>query len=194
MKTARSTQPLKDHRTHKPINRTSSNLPLLVFVGGVIGIVTLMLIFSSSTSSKGVPDFTVPTLHGETVRVSDFKGQVVMLNFWATWCPPCKAEMPAIQAAYKQYHDQGFNVLAINNGETVAQVQPFASTLALSFPIGLDTDASLQRTFAIKGYPTSIFISGAGEVYATHTGMLTAQQLDGYISTGLETLKANGAA
>jgi len=181
---------------HKPkqTERQRQKWLLMIFGVAVIGIAVLMLIFGSGNNSALVPDFTANTLTGETVHLNDYKGQVVMLNFWATWCPPCKAEMPAIQAAYKHYHEQGFTVLAINNRELSVQIQPFANALALTFPIVLDTDSALQQTFAIKGYPTSLFISDAGEIYASHTGMLTPQQLDTYISTGLTQMKSKSAA
>ena len=175
---------------HKQTKRQRQKWLLIGFGIGVAGIVALMLIFSRGSAGSPVPDFTATTLSGETVHLTDYKGQVVMLNFWATWCPPCKAEMPTIQIAYKQYHEQGFTVLAINNREQATQIQPFANALALTFPIVLDTDSALQDTFAIKGYPTSLFISDAGEVYATHTGMLTPQQLDGYIATGLAKMQS----
>ncbi len=166
---------------------------LMGFGIAVAGIVALMLIFSSGSAGAPVPDFTATTLSGETVHLTDYKGQVVMLNFWATWCPPCKAEMPTIQAAYNHYRKQGFTVLAINNREQATQIQPFANALALTFPIILDIGSVLQDTFAIKGYPTSLFISDAGEVYATHTGMLTPQQLNDYIATGLAKMKSKAA-
>ena len=175
---------------HKQTKRQRQKWLLMGFGIGVAGIAVLMLIFSSGSAGSPVPDFTATTLSGETVHLTDYRGQVVMLNFWATWCPPCKAEMPTIQAAYKHYHEQGFTVLAINNREQATQIQPFANALALTFPIVLDTDSALQDTFAIKGYPTSLFISDAGEVYATHTGMLTPQQLDGYIATGLAKMQS----
>ncbi len=178
----------------KQTERQRQKWLLIVFGIAVMGIAVLMLIFSSGTAGAQVPDFTATTLSGETVHLTDYKGQVVMLNFWATWCPPCKAEMPTIQAAYKYYREQGFTVLAINNREQSTQIQPFANALALTFPIVLDTDSALQDTFAIKGYPTSLFISDAGEVYATHTGMLTPQQLDGYITAGLAKMKSKPAA
>ncbi len=174
----------------KQTKRQRQKWLLMGFSIAVTGIAVLMLIFSSGSAGAPVPDFTATTLSRETVHLTDYKGQVVMLNFWATWCPPCKAEMPTIQAAYKQYHEQGFTVLAINNREQATQIQPFANALALTFPIVLDTDSALQDTFAIKGYPTSLFISDAGEVYATHTGMLTPQQLDGYIATGLAKMQS----
>lgn len=178
---------------HKQTKRQRQKWLLMGFGIAVTGIAALMLIFSSGSAGSPVPDFTATTLSGETVHLTDYKGQVVMLNFWATWCPPCKAEMPTIQAAYKHYHEQGFTVLAINNREQSVQIQPFANALALTFPIILDTDSILQDTFAIKGYPTSLFISDAGEVYATHTGMLTPQQLNDYIATGLVKMKSKAA-
>ncbi len=177
----------------KQTQRQRQKWLLIAFGIAAIGIAVLMLVFSSGTTSAQVPDFTATTLNGETVQLSAYKGRVVMLNFWATWCPPCKAEMPTIQAAYKYYREQGFTVLAINNREQSTQIQPFANALALTFPIVLDTDSTLQDAFAIKGYPTSLFISDAGEIYATHTGMLSPQQLDGYITTGLAKLKSKPA-
>lgn len=117
-----------------------------------------------------------------------------MLNFWATWCPPCRAEMPSIQAAYSQYHDQGFTVLAINNAETATQIKPFTDSLALQFPIVMDTSTTLQRIFSIAGYPTSIFIDPEGNIYATHTGMLLPDQLTDYIETGLARIQNNSEA
>jgi cytochrome c biogenesis protein CcmG/thiol:disulfide interchange protein DsbE len=158
-----------------------------VLIGGI-------LLLGTDTEGARVPDFTADTLTGESVHLSDYRGQVIMLNFWATWCPPCRAEMPTIEAAYEQYHDQGFAVFAINNAEHPAQIQPFADALSLRFSIVLDTEARLQRTFAISGYPTSLFISPNGDLYAKHSGMLTPQQLDSYIETGLAMLQQNPEA
>lgn len=168
--------------------------PRIALPIGIVGLILLIMVSSSGTSASPVPDFTAVTLRGETVRLSDYKGQVVMLNFWATWCPPCKAEMPDIQAAYQSYKDRGFTVLAINNSERSPQIRPFVDAFALTFPIVLDSTSTLQESFAIKGYPTSLFISDVGELYATHTGMLTPEQLDGYITVGLAKIKSKPSA
>jgi thiol-disulfide isomerase/thioredoxin len=151
-----------------------------------IALLVVALTTSSGTQSGDAPNFTANTLAGETITLNDYRGKVVMLNFWATWCPPCRAEMPSIQAAYDQYEDRGFVVLAINNSEPASQITPFANTLDLGFPIVLDTSARLQQIFGIQGYPTSIFINAEGNVYATHTGMITPDQLTTYIETGLD--------
>ncbi|MBN8636589.1 MAG: redoxin domain-containing protein [Anaerolineae bacterium] len=166
------------------------NSPLILIVLGVgILIVGLLAVSTSMNTATGrvgsAPDFTATTLTGETVRLSDYRGQIVMLNFWATWCPPCRAEMPAIERAYERFSEQGVMVLAINNGETSAEIAPFATTLGLRFPVVLDTDRRLQTAFGMTGYPTSLFIGRDGEIYATHTGGLSSSQLTNYLETGL---------
>lgn len=153
---------------------------LLVFVG-------LLILASSAKPSSAAyaSDFTAPLLDGTTVRLSDYRGQVVMLNFWATWCPPCRAEMPMLQAASERYQDQGVVILAVNNAEPVSQIQPFVDRLGLRLPIVLDEEARLQRMFGIMGYPTSVFIDRDGLVFATHLGELSLEQFDVYVAAGL---------
>lgn len=182
--------------THRAKNTPSrrqtqgQKLPLAWILGGVMGAILLFLVVtaSSGTPLGGLPDFTAQTLTGETVQLSDYRGQVVMLNFWATWCPPCRAEMPAIQEAYERYQSQGFVVLAINNAEDEAKIAPFARSLGLNFPIVLDETQTLQRKFSVTGYPMSLFIGADGKPYATHSGMLNEQQLDTYVQQGLSAL------
>ena len=179
-------------KAHAPKSRanhkSSSSFGLIaLFVG--IGIAAIVLIMATNQPVSGEigsrPTFSATTLSGETVNLSDYRGQIVMLNFWATWCPPCRAEMPNIEAAYEQYQSQGFMVLAVNDAETPEQIAPFASSLGLRFPVVLDMDSRLQRQFALTGYPTSIFIGRSGEVYASHYGMVSPLQLGSYIQKGL---------
>ena len=186
--------PAETRRRRKQMAYQRRQRLLLVIGGAAATLLVLVLVFSTRTGGAGQPDFTASTLTGETVRLSDYRGQVVMLNFWATWCPPCRAEMPTIKAAYESYHDQGFTVLAINNAESAAQIQPFAQTLALQFPIVLDTRGQLQNVFGISAYPTSLFISPDGEIYARHSGMLDPQRLYDYIATGMAQRDPNAEA
>ncbi|MFN8529793.1 MAG: TlpA disulfide reductase family protein [Anaerolineae bacterium] len=183
MSTRTNSKSVTNRRSHK-----SSNPASIVWVMIGMMVLSLMVVFASMRQDTGVgstPDFTASTLSGDTVHLSSYRGQVVMLNFWATWCPPCRAEMPSIEAAYERYQSQGFIVLALNNGESAQQISPFASMLGLRFPVVLDTDMHLQSAFAIQGYPTSLFIGRDGQVYATHSGGLTPSQLTQYIETGL---------
>lgn len=124
------------------------------------------------------PDFTLNTVSGERVRLSEFRGQPVLINFWATWCGPCRIEMPFIQDRYEEYRDEGFVVLAINFDESRAQVEAFGEELGLTFPLVLDPGAEVQRLYRNRSYPTSFFVDEQGIIRAHHIGVMTAAQLD----------------
>ena len=156
-------------------------------VAGVAVFAAFILVTTANTVSTGQePAFEATALTGDRINLSDYEGQVVMLNFWATWCRPCRAEMPAIQSAYAALHDDGFTVLAINAMESPQTIAPFVDAFGLDFPVLVDTSGRLQRQFAIQSYPTSIFIDANGEIYAQHSGMLNDTQLQTYIDQGLD--------
>lgn len=110
------------------------------------------------------PAVELKDLAGKTVRLSELRGQVILLNIWATWCPPCRAEMPAIQRAYEAYRAQGFNVLAVNSTaqDEAAAVAPFAAQYGLTFPILLDENGVVTRSYRVTSLPTSFFIGRDG--------------------------------
>ncbi|MCJ7512353.1 MAG: TlpA family protein disulfide reductase [Anaerolineales bacterium] len=133
------------------------------------------------------PDFTLETLDGRSVSLSDYRGQVVLLNFWATWCGPCKLEMPSLERAQQSAGAKGFQVLAVNFDESEADVQGFQDELGLSFPLLLDPGAVVQRLYRVLGYPTSYWIDRDGTVAAVHIGMMSERQLADYLQEmGLE--------
>ncbi len=155
----------------------------------VVTLVFVVFMLMMTQDARQVYSFSTTTVTGEYVTLDDYRGKVVMLNFWATWCPPCRAEMPGIQTVYEQYRDQGFTVLAINDAERSDQVSAFVSDYGLTFPVLLDYSAIIQEQFGITGYPTSLFIDAAGKVYATHPGAATVSQLTNYVETGLKRSK-----
>ncbi len=108
------------------------------------------------------PDFTLQDLNGQTYTLSDLRGQAVLLNFWATWCPPCRAEMPAIAQVYEDYRGQGFLVLAVTADDTRADAAAFAAEYGLPFPILTDSSATAARAYRITSLPTSFFITPQG--------------------------------
>ena len=116
------------------------------------------------------PNFKLPNLEGETVSLSDLRGKPVMLNFWATWCPPCREEMPFIQQVYEQWSDKGLVVLAINLGESSAKVKEFMQSYGLSFPVLLDTKEDVAQKYNIRGIPTTVFIDKNGIIQVRITG------------------------
>lgn len=123
-------------------------------------------------------DFSLQDLSGKTVKLSDYAGQPVLINTWATWCPPCRVEMPALQAFYDAHQGSGFVLLAVNVGESKAQAGTFAREFNLTFPILLDSDQKLADSMMIHDFPTSILIGKDGKVKRIHVGMISAEQLD----------------
>jgi len=111
-------------------------------------------------------DFTLPDMDGESHSLSDFRGQVVMLNFWATWCPPCRREMPSMQRLYAKYRDRGLAVVAVNQWEDEDLVFEFTGRLSLepTFPILFDRESRVAETYGVKGLPTTYLLDREGNV------------------------------
>lgn len=118
------------------------------------------------------PDFTLKTLDGNSVRLSDFRGKkVVLINFWATWCPPCRLEMPTMQQIYAEYKASGFEILAISIEPDAEQaISDFVKELRLTFPILLDPDMKVARKFRVIGLPVSVLIDRQGIIRAKEVG------------------------
>ena len=108
------------------------------------------------------PDFSLETLDDEMVSLSDLRGQAVLINFWATWCPPCRAEMPAIQQVYDRYRDRGFTVLAVDLQESEAEITAFTEPLGLTFPILLDRSGQVFARYRVKALPSTFFVDQKG--------------------------------
>ncbi len=128
------------------------------------------------------PDFTLVNLEGENVSLSDFQGQPVMINLWATWCGPCRIEMPTIQSRFEKYRDEGFIVLAVNFDERKADVQAFGDEFGLTFQILLDPGAKVQKLYRTRSYPTSFFVDRKGVIQVQHIGVMTEGNLDGNLA------------
>ncbi len=126
------------------------------------------------------PEFTLLNTSGQEVSLSDHRGKVVMINFWATWCPPCRQEMPGIQSRYLQ-HQGSLEVLAIDNDEPLNMVLDFREEMDLSFDPLLDPGARVQINYQIRAYPTTIFVNEHGIIQFVHIGLMTESQLDGYL-------------
>jgi peroxiredoxin len=125
------------------------------------------------------PDFELKTLAGETVRLSDFAGQPVLVNFWATWCGPCRAEFPDFQEASLANADR-LVIIGINNTTTdrVDLVDDFVAEMGATFPIVLDEDGKVSQTYQIRGLPTSIFIDRNGMVNEVFTGPINKAYIE----------------
>ena len=119
------------------------------------------------------PEFTLVNLEGEEVRLEDFRGQPVILNFWASWCGPCRLEMPHLQAAYEEYGSDGVVILGVNltkRESRMDDVTAFVDEFDLTFPIVLDDDGDVATIYEVHGQPTSVFIDKNGVVNTVFYG------------------------
>ena len=113
--------------------------------------------------------FSLPLLSGERTSLSSYRGKVVLLNFWATWCPPCRAEMPSMEALYRRFKDQGLEILAVDIGEDSA-VQQYIQNNSFTFPVLLDGDGKVSSQYGIRAIPTTFIIDREGKIISMIRG------------------------
>lgn len=133
---------------------------------------------------KPAPGFTLPTLNGAEVSLSQFRGQPVLINFWASWCLPCQEEMPEFVRSYEAHKAEGLMILGLNltYSDSLPDVESFASEFNITFPILLDKDRAVaERLYRIPGLPTSIFVNRDGTIERIQVGVMTGEQVDQYV-------------
>ncbi len=116
------------------------------------------------------PDFALRDIYGKEIRLSDLKGKVIFLNFFATWCTPCRFEMPEMEALYREFKDNKFEILAISIDRSTAPIKPFADSLKLTFPIVHDPGMMVARRYGFRGPPLSFLIDRKGRVVGAAVG------------------------
>ena len=139
---------------------------LQVFAAGLLSAAGLA--GAGTDLSKPAPGFELPTGTGQTVSLESLRGQVVMLNFWASWCGPCRQEFPVLDAMYRKYQPMGFTLLAINVEPERADAQRFLDATPVSFPIAYDADNSVTRAYGVSAMPTTLMIDRKGQVRWVH--------------------------
>lgn len=184
----------KAHKADRATARRRANLQSIVIGGAILvllgGALLWMLSGAGAASSArvraarvgaAISDFALTDIHGVTHHVSDYRGQVLIINGWATWCPPCRAEMPDLHAFYLAHKAEGLQLLAVNSGEDTATVQSFISAQQFTFPALLDPDRVLDR-LGVSGLPTTIVVGRDGVVKYIHTGMITPEILQAKVA------------
>lgn len=153
---------------------------------GAVAVIVLGLLFwlygkgpTGPFEGNKAPDFSLVTLRDEPITLHEFKGRPLMVNFWATWCPPCRREMPRIQALYDERGDQ-FNLAAVSD-EKATTVEDYLKEFDYTFPFYLDRDRTMHKAYLIQAIPTTIFIDAKGIVRARHTGEMTRSQMEEYL-------------
>jgi cytochrome c biogenesis protein CcmG, thiol:disulfide interchange protein DsbE len=182
-----------------PSTSKKSNAWPLVAAGVLIGLgIGLVIWFGFGAGRRGgseipptvprvnaiAPDIQLQSLDGQPVKISEMRGRVLLVNFWATWCSPCRQEMPLLQAAADRYGEQ-LVVLAVNNDEAPETVAKYVGEANLRFPVLLDPGGKAARLYRVQGFPTSVFIDPQGVIRYRHAGLLNQDTLAGYL-TNLE--------
>ena len=176
---------------------------LVIFAGLFVGVGLGVLVFFGTANGKRwfgaqeiaagkslsaspaigspAPDFELKNLAGDRIRLSEMRGTVVLINFWATWCGPCRLEMPAIQEQYERHYPE-LAVLAVDFDEPADEVQKFVDELGLTFEVLLDPRAKVQDLYRVRGYPTTYLVDTEGIVQVYQIGLMTEEQLDRYLA------------
>ncbi|HFE66436.1 MAG TPA: TlpA family protein disulfide reductase [Chloroflexi bacterium] len=180
---------------HHHKQKKSSNMPRNLLIAGMSLLLAGLLMWlalrpstptttTAAPPSNGVevglpaPAFNLKSLDGEQVALSDHLGEVVVVNFWATWCPPCRAEMPGIEQVYQAYQADGVVVLAINGQEEPALVKSFIDENGFTFPVLLDGNAEALRAYNARSFPMTVIVDRDGVVQYKQVGPVTPAQLE----------------
>ncbi len=137
-------------------------LVLAIFMGSSLA--------SSGLTGKTAPDFVLKSATGENLRLSEYRGDVVMINFWATWCGPCRQEMPLLDELYGRYQRVGFNLLGINIDDDSRRAMAMVNELGISFPVLFDEDKKVSKLYEVEAMPLTILLDREGTVRHVHHG------------------------
>jgi peroxiredoxin len=133
------------------------------------------------------PDLALTDMEGKPASLADYRGQVVLVILWATWCPPCKQEMPAFESYYRRHMDEGFVIVAVNDGDPTSDVVQFVEDYSLTFPVWLDpTYIATEQAFKTRNLPTSFVINLEGQIVLSWVGGITSKSLEKYVTPIIE--------
>lgn len=141
-------------------------------LSALLGIVALSmpLVASALEIGKTAPDFTLKSLEGPNMKLSEMAGNVVLINFWASWCGPCREEMPLLNALHKKYQALGFTVLGVNVEEDVNGARSFLSNVPVDFPVLLDSSNQVSKQYKVIAMPTTVMVDRDGKMRYLHKG------------------------
>lgn len=134
--------------------------------------IVLLLPAVLQAGGAAAPDFTLKSRTGENLKLSEYRGQVVMINFWASWCGPCRQEMPLLNDLYRRYHKLGFTLLGVNLDQERDQALALLEKIPVSFPILFDPEGKVSELYQVAAMPTTVILDRGGHVRHVHKGYL----------------------
>lgn len=172
-------------RRSSPASRSAARSPIvwviatILFTMLIIGGLGFTGIGSASVARVGsTADFTLNDFSSQSVQLSDYRGHPVLVNLWASWCPPCRAEMPDLIQYYKAHQAEGLVVLAVNSADSFGPAQQFVQEKAMPFPALFDPSGSVEKVFGVDGLPSTFLIDRSGVVRFAWTGQISPAVLD----------------
>jgi len=159
--------PLAGLQVQKERNMKGLKSPLL---GAFLLIFTAGSLASSSLEGRPAPDFVLKSASGENIRLSENRGDVVMINFWATWCGPCRQEMPLLDDLYGRYQRVGFNLLGVNIDDDSRRAMQMVEELGVNFPVLFDESKEVSKLYAVEAMPVTVLVDREGQVRHVHHG------------------------
>jgi len=138
---------------------------------------SMFILTAVQAESDMAPNFTLKSRSGKNIKLSELRGQVVMINFWASWCGPCRKEMPLLEKLYKKYKALGFVILGVNVDDKPKQAESLLKQINISFPVLFDTDKKISAKYKVTAMPSSFFIDRDGKLRSEHKGYLPEYEL-----------------
>jgi peroxiredoxin len=187
----------KARRKNQKQNRTILLFALILMVVGMGTLIWMGIKTASDKQYSQQPpalmqqgnqalDFELASLDGGNVSLSDYQGQIIIMNMWATWCPPCRAEMPGLERFYQTYKSDGVVVLAVNGREPVNTVRPFIESNNFTFPVLMDFDGTVGIQYAARSFPTTYVIDRNGRIQHVKVGEITEAELEQVVTPLLQ--------
>jgi len=142
----------------------------IILPGAVLAILMGASLASSGLTGQTAPDFVLKSATGENLRLSEYRGDVVMINFWATWCGPCRQEMPLLDELYGRYQRVGFNLLGVNIDDDSRRAMAMVNELGIKFPVLFDEDKKVSKLYEVEAMPLTLLLDREGTVRHVHHG------------------------
>ncbi len=141
-----------------------------ILLGALFGVLATTSLAASDLTGKSAPDFVLKSATGENLRLSEYRGDVVMINFWATWCGPCRQEMPLLDDLYSRYGRVGFSLLGVNIDDDARRAMQMVEELGVNFPVLFDDTKEVSKLYQVEAMPVTVLVDRAGTVRHVHHG------------------------